>query len=584
MGNMRCQNCNIRGPKLFYKKAYDYPKNCNKIKEGDILVCAYCKEQFEESENILKRIIDSRSEFRLVIGGPGTGKTYLFKSLIEDLPEGSKVLVITFINNLVEGLNEQLSQIVGRDVSVRTLHSFCKGFLLGGVHGYEYFPELPKIVERDAAFLEVAFSKGGLSHEIANIEREGSNLRFFLSRAEYYDAVSHNDAVYRVYLYLKEHLEKIPKYAFVIIDEYQDFNSIEANIIGLLAKNNKIVISGDDDQALYRFKSASPEFIRDLYKNADTDKHFLVYCRRCTAALVKATDAFINKAEKCNLLKNRIPKNFKCYWPDKFDDSRNNPKIILGKCSTDLVAAKYIKKRILEIVDRERIQPRSDLEPEFLIIGPSKISHYLRDVHKVLTDANDINPDIYEIEYKKERETITVNDGYELVKENPTSNLGWRIILYCDHPDADKEKEIIHESLNGKTIAELLPAEYRKKHMDIAKSTSGEDGKKPSEGVTKKIRIRLTSYLGAKGLSANHVFVLGLINGILPENPYKVSDDEVCQFIVLLTRARRSLSLIVCKSFDRKKKISKENLSTFVSMIPRQLLEIIDNIRASDVR
>jgi superfamily I DNA/RNA helicase len=584
MSDMHCQNCNYRTPSLFKQKAQNYHKNCTNIKTGDIFVCKYCKAQLEENENIRKKIIDSGSRFKLVIGGPGTGKTYLFKSIIENLPEGSEVLVITFINNLVEDLDEQLSQIPNRKIEVKTLHSFCKGFLLRNIHPYIYFPELPKIVEKDASLLELDFGKEKLSHEIANIERDGSNMRFYLSRAEYYNSASHDDAVYRVFLYLKENTGKIPKYSIVIIDEYQDFNSLEASTIKLLAQDNEIMITGDDDQALYRFKSASPEFIRDLHKDQNIEHHYLVYCRRCTAVLVKGTNAFIDSAKRKKLLENRIEKRFKCYWPEKYDDSRNNPKIVLGKCSTDSVAVKYIKKKILEIVDKEKIQPSEKEEPEFLIVGPPKIAHYIKEAYKTLVDGNDIDPNIYEIEYKKETERFTINDGYEIIKKDMRSNIGWRIVLYHDHLDPNIEKEIIRESLNGKDIVDLLPEEFTKKHKEIMENTLLEETKKPEEEKNRKIRIKLTTYLGAKGLSANHVFVLGLENGILPKNPYVISDDELCQFIVLMTRARKSLSMITRKSFNRKMKRTEDNLSYFISMIPYRLFEVRENIKAADLR
>ncbi len=101
--------------------------------------------------------------------------------------------------------------------------------------------------------------------------------------------------------------------------------------------------------------------------------------------------------------------------------------------------------------------------------------------------------------------------------------------------------------------------------------------------MSKGIKIKLTTYLGAKGLSANHVFVLGLENGVFPKDPDSISNDEACQFLVLLTRARKSLSLLsVNRRFNRKLgRLSTDNLSFFVSMIPSQFLEIRDNIKAS---
>jgi len=56
-------------------------------------------------------------------------------------------------------------------------------------------------------------------------------------------------------------------YEHVIIDEYQDTNTIQENIFFALAKGHKnICVVGDDDQALYRFRGATVENLVDFEK------------------------------------------------------------------------------------------------------------------------------------------------------------------------------------------------------------------------------------------------------------------------------------------------------------------------------
>ena len=582
MPKLKCQNCDLQAENLFKQDAIHFHKNLTKIAEGNILVCKYCEEQFKKNEEIRKNIVGSNSRHNLVIGGPGTGKTFLFKNIIENLPENSKILVITYINNLVDDLKRQLDAITDRKIEVQTLHSYCKGFLLRNIHPYIYFPDLPKIVEKDASLLATEFNKERLNHEIANLERTGDNLHFYLSRAEYYDAASHNDSVYRVYLFLKENSASIPNYSRIIIDEYQDFNPLEAGVIGLLSRDNASIISGDDDQALYRFKSASPEFIRDLYKDPRYDHHFLIYCRRCTMVLVKAANALIDYASKNKLLENRILKNYQCYWPDKFQDSRAYPKIVVSKCTTNKVSAKFIVKKILEIVKNENIQPSDKTEAEFIITAPSKIPSYLKEVNKILSDKNILDPNIYEIEYKKESDKLSIDDGYELIKQDDKSNLGWRIVLYFDHIDPDEEIKIIQGTQTGKALIELLPKDYISKHKESAESFISKD-KIKSESESKKIKVKLTTYLGAKGLSANHVFILGLESKVFSSNPLSLKLDDICQFIVLLTRAKKSLSIVMSKIYDPRMHKSVNALPALFSMIPIGYFAFGDKIKASDL-
>ena len=580
-----CQNCGVKSTNLSVLKANDFPENCNNIQDGDIFVCERCKNCLNESKDSLEKILFSDHKNKLILGGPGTGKTFLFRHVIENLPENTDILVITFINNLVEDLEKQFSKISDRDIKVRTLHGFCKGFLLHEIHQYEYFPELPQIIENDVSLLELNFKEKNISREFTNLKKEGEEIKFYLSRSDYYNSVGHDDTVYRVFSYLSENNEAIPKYSQVIVDEYQDFNLLESSLIELIAKRNMIIIAGDDDQALYRFKSASPEFIRNLYQNQQFKHFFLPFSRRCPSVLVEAANAFISIAKKRGLLHGRIEKEFKCYWPDKFLDSIKHPFIFLGKFSADSVVSKYIKERIISIIKEENIQPSEKEEPEFLIIGPPRISHYLKEANETLVKDNRLDQNIFEIEYKKESKRLSINEGYEFIRKNTKSNIGWRIIMYKDpvDPDLKKNKEIIRKSLNGESIVNLLPESYINKHRERADKLSLEETKIPDEAPDKKIKIKLTTYLGAKGLSANHVFVLGLENGVFPKDPNNISDDEVCQFIVLLTRARKSLNILVSKRFDRIIRRSVDRLSSFVSMIPRQFLKIRDNIKASDL-
>jgi superfamily I DNA/RNA helicase len=61
--------------------------------------------------------------------------------------------------------------------------------------------------------------------------------------------------------------------------------------------------------------------------------------------------------------------------------------------------------------------------------------------------------------------------------------------------------------------------------------------------------ILCTTLKGAKGLSAEHVFVVGLMNGHLPVDPRSPSDEEVCEFLVALSRTRKACHLVSTKMF-----------------------------------
>lgn len=584
MPNYYCQNCNDKISDIFTREAEDFQKNYKNIKKGKIAVCKKCKDCLEQSKNNLQEILSLETEKKLVLGGPGTGKTFLFHSVLENFPKQANILVITFINNLVDELEKRLSDIPNDKIEIRTLHSFCKGFLLNKIHSYNYLPELPEIIKNDYSLIECDFDERSYKRALVNLE-ENDEVEKYFSRASYYDCVGHDDALHKVFQYLNADNTAIPKYSQIIIDEYQDFNFLESKLVSLLGQGNKIMIAGDDDQALYRFKSASPDHIRNLYKDKNFNSRFLIFCRRCTSIMVDATNAFISNALKQGLLekKTRIDKEFKCYWPDKFFDSKKYQNIILGKCTTDSIVAKHIVEKITSIVKDEKIQPNKEGEPEFLIVGPPRRKNFLQKVNEELDIDKRIDKNIFEIEYKSEPDKLSVEEGYKLIVKDNNSNLGWRIVLYKDPIGSSGEidRKIIYESFQGKNIIELLPEEYVEKHKKEIQEFSSPQTVEAKKTLNKKIKIKLTSYLQAKGLSANHVFVLGLEDGIFPANPLSITKDEVCQFIVLLTRARKSLRILSVNNRYNTRLRRRGNLSSFISMIPNEYFDAND-INASN--
>ena len=71
----------------------------------------------------IERIVNSTSPKKLVVAGPGTGKTTLFRKLLELTRGDAKSrIVLTFINNLKADLDKSLSDVA----KVFTLHGYCQ--------------------------------------------------------------------------------------------------------------------------------------------------------------------------------------------------------------------------------------------------------------------------------------------------------------------------------------------------------------------------------------------------------------------------------------------------------------------------
>jgi DNA helicase-2/ATP-dependent DNA helicase PcrA len=57
------------------------------------------------------------------------------------------------------------------------------------------------------------------------------------------------------------------KYDEVIVDEFQDINELDFALVSLIAAKARLVVTGDDDQAIYGFRGCTPRYIIELEKH-----------------------------------------------------------------------------------------------------------------------------------------------------------------------------------------------------------------------------------------------------------------------------------------------------------------------------
>ncbi len=559
------------------------------------------KEIFEKQSTERKRytlsIIESGEKNKLIIAGPGTGKTFTFKTLFES--RDGKKLALTFINTLANDLQKELGDIA----ESHTFHGYCKKLLHkippnGIEQDFHYFPKLPLLIKKDNEYLEMTFEK---FEEAFQTLSENSSLDFYIARANYYNSVSHNDAVYRVLKFFQESPSSLPVYSQIVVDEYQDFNALEIAFIEEIIKKSPVLIAGDDDQAIYDFKHASPEGIRQKKAQDDFEFFELPYCSRCTNVIVDAVSDVTSKAISLGKLQNRVEKKYLCFLPDKLKESEDNPKIIHAKCSVNRISCPYIGKfienEIQQIPQDEIEHANAKKYPSVLIIGPS---HYTKQVVDYLSDKF-TNFDL-PINHSKE---IDIIDGYRVLIEDPSSNLGWRILAECTQ--YNDIKTVIQKTYEEDTsMIKLISHDFIEEHSNFlailnkikAKQELSDDEKTAITKITGQgiedldsllqkdleddtedaidstsLRIKVTTINGSKGLSADYVFILAMNNGDLPKNPQNITDTEICQLLVGITRARKRCYLVSNGSFGAKRGITQ---SVFIDWIDQSRVQTIE--------
>ena len=523
----------------------------------------------------IEAILQSPARKKLIVAGPGTGKTYLFKQLLETAPgKPDQRIVLTFINNLKNDLERDLASLA----KVHTLHSFCLGLLHHDPalrtdlsSDFRVCPGLAGIIAHDWELIE----GNEAPHFVGEMRAlaEVNHITFYLGRGSYYDSVDFDDIVYRTYIYISSGYSNISNYALVLIDEYQDFNPLEAGIIDVLGKANSIVIAGDDDQALYsQWRNGSSDYIRSLSRTGEFVVFQLPFCMRCPKVIVDAVSDVLSKANEIHRLKGRIDKPFKHFPPKKGADSTKYPKVTVVGTSTQSKKSnymgRYIAQEIAKIPGDEIDTAIKEGYPVALVI----VAKPYREQIIAHLEESGIN-----VETGGDQESdINREIGLSILKENQNSNLGWRILLEVDAPPF--LREVILATVGGRTrLIDVVPDAYREfilAEADTYDPPEEQGGVEGTEGISTAAGypiVRVTSFQGSKGMSAQHVFIAGLHDGELPRNSADIMDIEICKFVVGLTRTRKKCSLLFTRHFAKFWK----SPSCFISWINGDRLDFI---------
>jgi superfamily I DNA/RNA helicase len=518
--------------------------------------------QKEERAAITKSILESKAPKKLIVAGAGTGKTFTFSEILKLNPEGANI-AMTFIRLL----RNDMAGSLGAYAEVRTFHEFCKKILHENKGGFFLYPKLTAIIKEDSQHLNL--DCGNFDDKFQQLDESGNEISFYLKRGDYYNTVAFNDSVYRMWRELQRDPKILSDFDQILIDEFQDFNPLEVAFIDELEKRGNILIVGDDDQAVYSSRFSTPYFLRKKFESGNYERFELPFCSRCTEPIVETTNAILKSSVEEGPLKGRLPKRYECFIELKDAENQKYPNITTAQMTNVRSVIKFIRNKIAEISAEEIAE--SWLEgkeyPTVLIVSKTQ---YLNPVFKFLKN------DFANVTYKQsEKSDVNICDGYDFLSHNHKSNLGWRILIDF-LLEYDKIKMIVEKSDTGTPIIELLPKEFVDKQTEIAIIISrfnkkDEDNDKLLEELAKLVdeklfaeikakflpeevvevvpdktqpSILLTSYQGCKGMSAGFVFIIGANNGIMPADSSAVTDVELCQFVVALTRTRKKCFIL----------------------------------------
>ncbi len=547
-----------------------------------------CIDQSADRDSYIQLVLASESDKRLIVAGPGTGKTTLFQMILSQAKTKNN-LVMTFINKLTEDMKCSLSD----KAKVQTFHSYSVGLLHKFLPKWRNYPAIDQIIESDIGLK--AQVMGSIFH---NLDESNPRIKLYLKRALYYKAFGFNDAIYRVLKKAKQKTDLIPLYENILIDEFQDFSALEVALIKQFEGHGNLIIVGDDDQSIYPGKSESGRSIKDLYNSGEYDPYELPYCNRCPKVIVDATNMFLEKAVEQGHLIGRIYKPFVAFEPGKEEINKNFSKLYCWEMSSMPALKCFMNHWVANILenDLQAYNERNTRDPLILIIGSKK---YLNKIEEELTKQIP-----GKLIYNKSKEIChEIYIGYDYLLKNKEDNLGWRIVLIIDPLPARESKRVISTSLTGLLLFNLLPVEYKEKHLSalelyrILRKNKKRDEKIEQDlcrliGQTEFDKIInnlfeseeqdcscvfpvvLSSFQGCKGLSADYVFMVGCNNGDIPSDKDNITDMEICEFAVALTRARKECYILPVYNYIG----STQNKSSFLSWIPSHMLHKVNKI------
>jgi len=527
----------------------------------------------KERDNDINNIKNSSYPRKVVVGGPGTGKSYLFSELLKKKRTEGKTnfLAITFIGKLGDALADDLCGFA----KTTTMHSFARSFVLEHCKGWSYYPKMYKLIEEDL--------------KAEGIETFRIGDKNYVRKTTHYRTIGEDDVVYYAVQICKKDENKIPIFDLILVDEYQDFNAIESEFVDLLTKKNEIIIVGDDDQALYGFKGSSPSFVREKYDLDNTywESHVLRFCSRCTEVIIRYFHTLVekfnlNNSAEANPAKRRIEKEFICYAPNgerdsKIYDSMANPKIHLIKnCPVGMIAYK-IRNELEKFIENQKVK-------EVLVLGEGQSCEAL--LKKIAQQLK--NYGFKNVDHRGNGGVLrfrqAIVDAYKFIAKDESSLLGWRIL----GNSINQEKKVQHIR-NAKILTAIIdgtPSELEKiKEEDIRiledaiedwrhhgevstesdnldETTAETERNKQNEKIRKNILIQglkrtnlylprplcnlditVCNILNSKGLGADIIFLIGFDQGKFPSK-VNATDSEIYQMLVATTRAKKRVFLI----------------------------------------
>lgn len=221
----------------------------------------------------------------LVLAGAGSGKTRVVTERIASLIQAGvpafSILGLTFTNKAAKEMQERVHKITSCQVWISTFHRLGAKILRESIHVLGYEPNFFIFDEEDAEkIIKLSLEKMGVQEgkgeirkyrqSISRVKNSGKPRDDFEERlARIYNeelkrsnAVDFDDLLLLPLKIFREQPSILQlyksRYTHLLVDEYQDTNSLQDELIQLLTGDSQnLFVVGDPDQAIYSWRGAN---------------------------------------------------------------------------------------------------------------------------------------------------------------------------------------------------------------------------------------------------------------------------------------------------------------------------------------
>jgi len=307
----------------------------------------------------------------IVVAGAGSGKTRVLTHrlayLVESGVDSSNILAVTFTNKAAKEMRDRVDNMLKENnrSTIMTFHSLCARILRCEANHIGYRPnfeiydddESQKVIKKifdDLQFNNTAYKikevknyisaiKNGKKYDLEPRKQKDFDLCYekYNERLKFENALDFDDLLLKTVELFNNKPEVLDyyqrKFLYIMIDEFQDTNTIQYELVELLGDRFKnVFVVGDGDQSIYSFRNANVGNIKEFIKRFKPIQIVLDINYRSKSNILEAANSLISHNS------DRIKKDLK---------SVQDPGdlVELKRCDTAQSEMLYIKNKILAL-------------------------------------------------------------------------------------------------------------------------------------------------------------------------------------------------------------------------------------------